>query len=196
MPETLRREVFPVFAPWWETQFWNRSARSVDSLGSPEPLPLAQGSGTLDWATGVVSGGRAAPIVLVDPRFEVVGRRRAVTGALALYDHVRSPIRLASATEGVFRDGESSAYAAYDRWDPGARAVRIGIERPRGADAIGVHVRAGTLTSGPALGRVTATRDADIGSGTISIPVPPAPFRVEVRYDPGLRGRIRFSPSP
>jgi hypothetical protein len=56
MPETVRQEIFPVFAPWWETQFWNRSARSVDSLGSPEPLPLAQGSGKLDWASGIVSG--------------------------------------------------------------------------------------------------------------------------------------------
>ncbi len=195
MPETVRQEIFPVFAPWWETQFWNRSARSVDSLGSPEPLPLAQGSGKLDWASGNVSGVQPASTVLVDPRFEVVGRRRAASNALVLYDRVPAPIRLASATEGVFRDGESSAYAAYDGWSFGPRAVAISIVRPDDAAPIGVHVRAGTLTGGPAMARVTATRDARIGSGTIEVPVPRAPFRVEVRFDPGVRGTIRFTPS-
>ncbi len=196
MPETVRQEIFPVFAPWWETQFWNRSARTVDSLGSPEPLPLAQGTGTLDWATGVVSGVPAAPALLVDPRFEVAGRRRGASSALVLYDRVASPIRLVSATEGVFRDGESSAYAAYDRWPRGARTVRIAIARPAGSDPVGVHVRVGTLTSngpGPAMGRVTATKDVELRSGTIAVPVPRAPFRVEVRYDPGIRGTIRFT---
>jgi hypothetical protein len=197
MPETVRQEIFPVFAPWWETQFWNRSARAVDSLGSPEPLPLAQSAGTLDWATGVVSGVPPASGVLVDPRFEIAGRRRAASSALVLYDRVGSPIRLTSATEGVFRDGESSAYAAYDRWAPGARTVRIAIARPAGADPIRVHVRVGTLTGGgaPAMGRVTATKDADVRSGTLTVPVPPAPFRIEVHYDPGIRGTIAFAPA-
>jgi hypothetical protein len=198
MPETVRGQLFPIFAPWWETQFWNRSARSVDSLGSPEPLPLAQSSGTLDWATGLVSGVPPASVVLVDPRFEVAGRRRAATSTLVLYDRVASPPRLVSATEGVFRDGESSAYAAYDRWERGARAARITIVRPAGSNPIGVHVRAGTLRangSAPAMGHVTATRDVDLGSGTITVPVPRAPFRVEVRFDPGVRGTIRFTPS-
>jgi hypothetical protein len=198
MPETVRREIFPIFAPWWETQFWNRSARTVDSLGSPEPLPLAQGSGTLDWATGVVSGVPPAAAVLVDPRFEVAGRRRGASNALVLYDRVPSPVRLVSATEGVFRDGESSAYAAYDRWGHGARTVRIAIARPEGSDPIRVHVKVGSLTAngaGPAMGRVTATRDVELRSGTITMPVPTAPFRVEVRYDPGIRGTVRFTPT-
>jgi hypothetical protein len=194
MPETARQEIFPVWAPWWETQFWNRSARAVDSLGSPEPLPLEQASGTLDWATGIVSGVPPAPVVLVDPRFEVAGRRRAASAAFVLYDRVGAPIRLASATEGVFRDGSSSAYAAYDRWSRGARVVRIAIARPAGSDPIRVHVRAGTLVAGPAMGRVTATKDVEVRSGTITMRVPPAPFRVEVHFDPGIRGTIHFAP--
>ncbi len=197
MPETLRQEIYPVFLPWWETEFWNRSARAVDSLGSPEPLPLTQGAGTLDWSNGVVSSASPATAVLVDPRFEVVGRRRGATPALVLYDRVGSPLRLASAVEGVFRDGESSEYAAYDRWTPGAHTVRIAIARPAGSGDIAVHVRAGTLTGAgaPAMRRVTATKDAETGSGAIVVPVPPAPFRVEVRFGPGVRGTIRFSAS-
>jgi hypothetical protein len=197
MPETLRQEIYPVFLPWWETEFWNRSARAVDSLGSPEPLPLTQAAGALDWSTGVVSGVPPATAVLVDPRFEVVGRRRGSTPALVLYDRVPAPLRLASATEGVFRDGETTEYAAYDRWAPGARAVRVAVTRPTGSPPIAVHVRAGTLTGGgaPAMGRVTATKDTQVGSGTIVVPVPAAPFRVEVRFGPGVRGTIGFSPS-
>ena len=138
-----------------------------------------------------------ASAVLVDPRFEVAGRRRAATSALVLYDRVRSPIRLRSAIEGVFRGGESSAYAAYDRWAPGVRSVRIAIARPAGADPIGVHVRVGTLTGAgaPAMGRVTGTKDAEVRSGTLTVPVPPAPFRIEVHFDPGIRGTIAFVPA-
>ena len=168
----------------------------MDSLGSPEPLPLAQGTGALDWATGVVSGVPAAPAVLVDPRFEVAGRRRGASSALVLYDRVASPIRLVSATEGVFRDGESSAYAAYDRWAPG-RAH--GTDRDRPTRGLGSRRRprprrhVDRERPGPAMGRVTATRDVEVRSGTIAVPVPRAPFRVEVRFDPGIRGTIRFT---
>ena len=140
MPETLRGDYFTVWAPWWETQFWNRSARTVDSLGSPEPLPLPQRSGTLDWATGVVTGVPPGSPVLSDPRFEVRGRRLGSSPTFDLYDRVGSPVRLASATEGVFRDGQSSAYAAYDRWAPGARRVRIAF----GGGPVPVQIRVGS----------------------------------------------------
>jgi len=49
-------DYFTVYAPWWETQFWNRSARGVVSLGSPEPLPLPQAA-----SSGVVSSGAVPP---------------------------------------------------------------------------------------------------------------------------------------
>ena len=195
MPETVRGDYFTIWAPWWETEFWNRSARTVYSLGSPEPIPLAQSAGTLDWATGVVSGVPPASFVLSDPRFELRGRRRAATSTFVLYDLVGSPLRLASATEGVFRDGVSSAYAAYDRWPAGARRVRIAA----GGGPVMLHIRIGTLTaSGPAplMGRLTGTRDVELArAGSVTAPVPKAPFRIEVRYGEGVRGTISFSPS-
>jgi hypothetical protein len=199
MPETLRRDFFSIWVPWWETEFWNRSAREVDSLGSPEPLPLAQRSGTLSWATGVVSGVPPASLVLIDPRFEVAGRRRGATSTFVLYDRVGAPLRLLSATEGVFRDGESSAYAAYDRWAAGSRVVEIRIARPPDAGSIDVNVGVGTLTANgpaPAMGQVTATRDVTSRrSFLVTVPVPRAPFRIEVRFGVGVRGVIRFTPS-
>jgi Predicted membrane protein (DUF2079) len=199
MPEALRRDFFTIWAPWWETQFWNRSAREVDSLGSPEPLPLAQRSGVLNWATGVVSGVPPASLILVDPRFEVSGRRRGATSTFVLYDRVASPLRLVSATEGVFRDGESSAYAAYDRWPGGSREVTISILRSADAGPIDASIRVGTLTANgpaPVMGQLTGGKDATLApSGAVTVPVPKAPFRIEVKFGPGIRGVIRFSPS-
>lgn len=190
MPETLRGDYFSVWAPWWETQFWNRSARTVDSLGSPEPLPLAQRSGSLNWATGVVTGVPPARYVLSDPRFVVHGR--AIRGGLYAAD---SPLRLVSAVEGVFRDDESSPYAAFDRWE-NARDVRIYVGRA----PVTLHVRAGRLSpnaSAPAMGRETFTKDVTLRRpGSIYVPVPPAPFRIEVRYGSGRRGTIEFLARP
>ena len=47
------------------------------------------------------------------------------------------------------------------------------------------------------MARLTATRDAVIpaGGGTVTVPVPKAPFRIEVRFRPGERGAIAFAPS-
>ena len=195
MPETLRGDYFTVWAPWWEAQFWNRSARTVDSLGSPEPLPLPQRSGTLDWARGVVTGVPPGSPVLSDPRFEVRGRRLGSSPTFDLYDRVGSPVRLASATEGVFRDGQSSAYAAYDRWAPGARRVRIAF----GGGPVPVQIRVGRLAANgaaPVMARLTATRNVTVpaGGGTVTVPVPALPFRIEARFGAGERGMIRFTP--
>jgi hypothetical protein len=93
MPETARGDYFTVWAPWWETEFWNRSARTVYSLGSPEPIPVAHKDGTLDWATGVVEGVPTPRLVLSDPRFEVRGGRLRGTRTFVLYEPV-APLRL------------------------------------------------------------------------------------------------------
>ena len=47
---------FEEWVPVWETEFWNRSFAGVLSLGTPEPAPFFQRNGTLDWATGRISG--------------------------------------------------------------------------------------------------------------------------------------------
>jgi hypothetical protein len=194
MPETLRGDYFTVWAPWWETQFWNRSARSVDSLGSPEPLPLPQSAGSLNWATGAVTGVPPARYVLSDPRFVVRGRALRGGGALVLYEAAK-PLRLVQAVEGVYRDEESSPYAAFDRWE-NARSVRVYV----GAAPVALGIRVGTLAanpSAPAMGRVTYTKNVTLRRpGSIFVPVPKAPFRIEVRCDSGRRGTIEFLARP
>jgi len=191
MPETLRGDYFSVWAPWWETQFWNRSARSVDSLGSPEPLPLPQRNGSLNWATGEVTGVPASRYVLSDPRFIVRGRHIE----RGLYRPSR-PLRLYSAVEGVYRDDTSSPYAAYDSWAGAPHGVRVYV----GGAPVTLNVRVGTLApnpTAPSMGRVTYTKDVKFrGPGSAYVPVPPPPFRIEVRYGSGRRGTIEFLPRP
>jgi hypothetical protein len=191
IPETLRGDDFSVWAPWWETQFWNRSARSVDSLGSPEPLPLRQQNGSLNWATGVVTGVPQPRYVLSDPRFVVRGRH--IGGGL--YRPSR-PLRLDSAVEGVYRDGISSPYAAYDNWAGAPHGVRISV----GAAPVKLNIRVGTLApnaSAPAMGRVTFAKDAALRRpGSVYVPAPSAPFRIEARYRSGRRGTIEFLTRP
>jgi hypothetical protein len=190
MPETLRGDYFSVWAPWWETQFWNRSARTVDSLGSPEPLPLAQRNGSLNWATGLVTGVPQPRYVLSDPRFVVRGRH--ILGGL--YEPAK-PLRLLQAVEGVYRDEESTPYAAFDRWE-NARDVRI----YSGGGSVTLHVRVGTLApnpSAPMMGRVTFEETVRLPRpGAFVVPVPAAPFRIEVRYGSGRRGTLEFLPRP
>jgi hypothetical protein len=188
MPETLRGDYFSVWAPWWETQFWNRSARTVESLCSPEPLPLAQRSGSLNWATGAVTGVPQPHYVVSDPRFVVRGHH--IRGGL--YRPSR-PLRLDSAVEGVYRDGTSTPYAAYDSW-AGAGSVRI----YSGAGPVRLNIRVGTLApnpSAPSMDRVTLTKDVSLRRpGSVYVPVPRPPFRIEVRYGSGRRGTLEFLP--
>jgi hypothetical protein len=129
--------------------------------------------------------------VLSDPRFVVHGRVLARSAPFVLTAPPQ-PVQLDSATEGVFRDGTSSPYAAYDRWASGARRVRIQVD----PQPVTLHIRVGTLApnvSAPTMGRVTLTKDA---TGSTTVPVPRAPFRIEVRYGSGRRGTIEFLPRP
>ncbi len=200
MPETARGDYWTLWAPWWETEFWNRTAERVYGLGAPEPLPLAQSSGSLDWATGRIAAAPPSRWVLVDPRFELRGRRRGASNAFVLYDQVASPFRLVSAEEGVLRDGQSTVEAVYDRWkdrvDPKGVAIEV-VPDPALGRAL-IHVDVGTLVASgaaPRIGRYLSRRDFALDGGrTIELSVPRPPFRIELRWLIGLPGQLRFRP--
>jgi hypothetical protein len=189
-PDTGLGRLFETWVPVWETEFWNRSFAGVHSLGYPEPSPLHQSQGSLDWASGRVSGAPNARYVLSDPRFEVAGRSVAASEHLVLYRAV-APLRLASATEGVYRDGTTGTLAAYDRW-AAARSVEVVVSQT--VQPARVSVTAGRLLVHdglPALGPILARARARVPPGaptTVFVAAPPPPFRVELRLTQGARG--------
>ena len=179
VPETARGDFFALWTPFWTSEIWNDVRFRVASVGELEPAPTVEYPGTIDWSTGTVSGADAGP-VLVDRRFELVGEISAQTAYLALYS-AQTPVRLASATEGVYLDGTTGSYAAYDRW---AGRGEVTVTLPRGVTA---EIRVGALVTPagvPALG--ATTQHVRIPGGTY-VARASAPFRVEVRT-PGTTG--------
>jgi hypothetical protein len=181
--ETREGRWFEEWVPVWESEFWNRSALDVLTLGAPEPTPFFQRSGALDWSTGRVSGG-SADYVLVDPRFPPAGRLIASSGRLALYRAAR-PLRLASATEGMHADGTTTGLAAFSSWTGrGTMVVETNGPAKLVAGAFAPLPGGGGRVAG-----TTLTRSLD---GSTTFTAPNAPFRVEVRAAPGTHVTFGF----
>lgn len=188
-----------------QTEFWNRSVRSVIRLGGAEICELPSQVAAVDDATGrieVVSGTEHTP---VRNAYVVVQRGVAVTGdplaeggttvlPLALY-RVRAPLRIESVVEGVQGDGWMSSKASYSRYaaPPGKGHVDVGLSRTAwtGPDKPGlVRIRIGRLARS-AKGEAVVVDPKVVrwtihsgGSRTFSLRAPPPPFRVEVHIDP------------
>jgi hypothetical protein len=109
---------------------------------------------------------------------------------------VNRPLRVGSAVNGMYPDGWSGPAAGLTQYTPlagGTRKMRVRVSRAGwgGPDTPSrVTVSAGPLktTDGsPSLARTTATREWVVHSGltkTFVLPVPPAPFRLEVKVSP------------
>jgi hypothetical protein len=131
------------------------------------------------------------PYLLAEPGLGIVGDVVASPGPLALI-RVDPPARIARRVDGLFADGWSGPRAGLTQFAPlpgGARRVRVRVSRQGwgGADVPGrVTITAGPLRmteAGPTVGKATARRAWTVHSGqarTFDIPVPPAPFRIEV----------------
>lgn len=177
-PETLRGDLWSQWAPVWEAQFWNRDLERVISLEYPEPAPLPQIDAKLDWATGTIVGA-SARFVVADARFAVRGARLAENGRLKLW-RADTPLALASMREGISAEGRADALAAYTSWVP-ARRVKVFVLGTRRD----VTVSVGPLDARSGVGALTdAARSWRVPgevAGGLTVEVPPAPFRVEVR---------------
>ena len=185
----------------WQTEFWNRSVSGVYALGTDNFLTFGGpelklgASGRLLPKPGEESTFIDEPYVLADPNLGIVGQVVARPGPLALIRASR-PIRISRAAEGIYADGWSGPLAALSQYSPlphGARRVRVTVSRQAwvGPDVPGhVTVATGPLRmteNGPALARTTAKREWTVHSQrarAFILPVPPAPFRLEVRVTP------------
>ena len=174
-PETQERRYFDEWVPVWETEFWNRNALTVLTLGITEPTPLYQRYGSLDWGTGRISGA-AGGYVLVDRRFIPVGTRVAASGRLLLY-RASEPLRLASAVQGVHADGTTTGVATFSAW-AGRGTMVVETDAPAKVVA---RVAGATAPS--------VSRSLD---GVTTFTAPQPPFRVDVRAAPGTHVTFGF----
>jgi hypothetical protein len=171
--ETAEHRYFEQWTPVWETEFWNRSFAGVVTLGTAdEPAPFVQRHATLDWRTGRVVGADASYLI-ADMRFRPAGELVASSDPLWLFRTV-SPLRLASAVEGVHADGTmAGTKAAITVWS-GTRSLNVSSSGP-------ARMRFGAfepLAGGGArlVGKTVAGR---LGAGATVVWGRP-PFRVEV----------------
>jgi hypothetical protein len=186
--------------PEWLLEFWNRSIKHVWSLDGTLHGPGPSGSPDVANTTGLLSSpDPPTPYVVEEEGVEVAGRVVA-THAYRAGGHYRrwslvkvdQPIRLQSATFGLYPDGWSGQYdTAYNRYSGGEGGkVHVTVSRaewggPQGTSPVTVSV--GTLVIGkdhqPHLGQVTWRKRFTIHSKesrTFTIPSPGGRFRVAV----------------
>jgi dolichyl-phosphate-mannose-protein mannosyltransferase len=180
--ETREGRWFEEWLPVWTSEFWNRRFAGVLTLSNAsEPAPFFQRQATLDWSDGTIGG--PGGYVLADPRFRPAGRELASNARLVLY-HASTPLRLASAVEGVHADGTTTGLAVYDGW-AGPKRVTVTTTAPG-------TLRWGSLVPAPGAG-------ASIGShlrraaidGTRTLDLGTFPVRIEVAVAPGSRVSFR-----
>jgi hypothetical protein len=160
-----------------ELRLWNRSLRS---LVVADPALADSRTGVLPIAGHT----RLTLAVGLDVVGDTVGR--SSQGSIV---RVVPPFRIADSVQGLYPDGWSGADVTYRRFSGEAPALRVTISRKAwgGPEVPG----AVSVISSPIDGTVTARRDTVVHSGqevVVDIPVPPAPFEVDVHVE-------TFSPS-
>jgi hypothetical protein len=191
--------------PWpetlalWQTEFWNRSLRSVDNLGPPEPGALAATGARIDLATGfVVDSATGAPLraryVVSEQPFRLAGQVVALRPPLVLY-RTTGRLRVAETTTGIYGDGWMGSDAFFTRFTkqaPGQIAVTISRAAWRGPDIPGRVSIVLSPRAGSTLAKSLAKRSWVVHSGRARrflLPTPLDPFTISVHVAP------TFSPS-
>jgi hypothetical protein len=177
----------------WQTEFWNRSLRTVYNLSDQglshftETPVHAIGNGLF---LNAVSAKLAPRYIVANLSFELDGQLIAARPPLALY-RTSGPLRLAAARGGIYGDGWMGSYGSYNRYSPrsprGTVAVTLSRAAWTGPDVPG-HVRIVRISDG---GRRLISRWT-IHSGasrTFTVPVSRGPFGIAVYISP------TFSPS-
>jgi hypothetical protein len=184
----------------WQTEFWNRDLGKVVQLGPHVRDGLIEDVGSIDPVTGRIT----APSI-GNPKYAVTtaglgiaGKPLASKSVMTLY-RVAPPLRLANAVEGVTPDGWMGSNASYTEYaSKGEKSVDVTLSREAwgGEDVPGrVTIRVGKPVANGGvvtIGRPLATRRLvlhRLQRRVVRLPVPKAPYRVEVTVDP------TFSPS-
>jgi hypothetical protein len=178
----------------WQTEFWNRDVGPMITLVD-EPAGLPELRTGIDRVSGRLTLpplARSPTHVIAPTGVDLAGNVVERRGRLSLY-HVDKPLRLRSATDGIFADGWTATEAVYSRYVGQGGKVEVSVSRESwgGPDKPStVVIEIGPQVAGPAgggaIGRVTARRTWVVHSSrhrVFDLPAPRAPFRVSVMID-------------
>ena len=182
----------------WQDEFWNRSVRRVFGVTSQDPTipdvtaPLAA-SGRIVPELPAASPDAGPRYVVAAATLDVVGRRIASAGTLALY-RVRPPLRLATLATGLTADGWTGASAAYTHYVAVRRRAHlvVAISRPKliGPPPASVTATVGRISEAngvPTVGRVWVRKTWVLRNGTthhFDFALRPGPFQVQLSVSP------------
>jgi hypothetical protein len=182
----------------WQDEFWNRSVRRVFGVTSQDPTipdvtaPLAA-SGRIVPELPAASPDAGPRYVVAAATLDVVGRRIASAGTLALY-RVRPPLRLATLATGLTADGWTGASAAYTHYVAVRRGAHlvVAISRPKliGPPPATVTATVGRISEAngvPTVGRVWVRKTWVLRNGTthhFDFALRPGPFQVQLSVSP------------
>ncbi|HZO97720.1 MAG TPA: glycosyltransferase family 39 protein [Gaiellaceae bacterium] len=179
----------------WETEFWNRSIKHVDSLDGSAPGPGPTYAPNVTRADGKLSGLDGVPLVVADSGVVLQARKLDRWNQLTLYERT-GPWRLLDSFQQVYNDGWAPGWSSYTYFKTGQRGtlvVSISREGFNGDAPLG-HVRllVGTVKvvdEQAELAHVFARRRTVVRNGpgsaqTFRIPVARTPVRAELYVTP------------
>ena len=187
--------------PWpetqtvWQDEFWNRQLGPTYNLGVPEPSAGVETPVAVSPQGLVVSQTTGKPVrspyTVSSLSYGLDGRIVAVHGRFALF-RTRGPLRVASATTGVYADrwmGSDAGYTRFGDSPPGQLVVRLSRAAWAGPDIPG-HVVISLRRPGSTRPQRTVRWTVHSGSErTFTLATPPGPFVATVHISP------TFSPS-
>jgi hypothetical protein len=166
----------------WQTEFWNRSVHPVLELAPPPNIlgDSAAVSPAGRVTTAVPDSAREASTAryAVAPKtVKLAGEVIAETGQLALY-RLDGPLRLASATTGIYGDrwtGATASYTSYATATGKPATVTLHLTVPKGLPPERVAVKVGSRT-----------QDVSVPSGSTQVVRVSrrGPFRVDLNVTP------------
>ena len=179
----------------FETEFWNRSIKHVDSLDGSAPGPGPAYAPNILSTDGRIDGMDNVPYVVSDNGIWMQGEKIGAWSQLTLYKR-RGPWRLLAFEQQVFSDGWAPRWSTYTYFKAGQRGtLEVTLSRTGyHGDAPPGHA---LLTTGSVklvnqqakLGKIFDRRRAIVENGSyqvVKIPVARTPVRVVLEIHPTI----------
>jgi hypothetical protein len=175
----------------FETEFWNRSIKHVDSLDGSAPGPGPAYAPNIISTDGKLDGLNGVPYIVADNGVSLQAKRIDGWNQLILY-RATGPWRLLQAEQQVYSDGWAPEWSTFTYFKPGQRGTlevtlsRTGYhgDAPAGR-AVLITGTVRLVNQQARLGKVVHTRRVVVANGSyqvVKIPVAQTPVRVVLTF--------------